>query len=301
MKSDWLEAIVALPDQLFYNTGISTYLWIVTNRKEERRKGKVQLIDATTFFSKMRKSLGNKRNEIDDKHREEIVRLYGALKQGKNAKIFKNTDFGYQRITVERPLRRNFKVDEERLERLKQTSQFQSLAESKKRKDAASKAKEELEGKKLQERIVAALRGLGNSHIYKNQATFEKELRHALDKTSLDLKAPLYKAILESLSERDEGAEIVLDSKGNPLPDSDLRDNENVPLGENIDEYMEREVLPYVPEAWVDETKTKVGYEISFNRYFYVYQPPRPVEEIEKDLEKTEAEIASLLKSGSSS
>jgi type I restriction enzyme M protein len=121
-------------------------------------------------------------------------------------------------------------------------------------------------------------------------------LDRAFDK--LKLKAPLYKAILDALSERDETAEIVLDSKGRPVADSELRDNENVPLSEKIDAYMQREVLPFVPDAWVDEEKTKVGYEISFNRYFYVYQAPRSVEEIQSDLTKIEDEIAALLKSG---
>ncbi len=298
IENDWLDAIVALPDQLFYNTGISTYLWIVTNRKEARRKGKVQLIDATSFFGKMRKSLGNKRNEITDQHKTEIVQLYGSFKQGKNVKIFKNEEFGYNRITVERPLKLNFCVNEERLSRLKETSQFQALAESKKRKNAASISKEEQEGRKLQEKILAALKTLSNGQVIKNLKTFEKRLEKALSDHSLDMKTPLCKAILDSLSERDESADTVMDSKGNLLPDPELRDNENVPLGEKIDEYMKREVLPYVPDAWVDEEKTKVGYEISFNRYFYVYQPPRPVEDIEADLEKIESEIAHLLKAG---
>jgi type I restriction enzyme M protein len=296
IENDWLDAIVALPDQLFYNTGISTYLWILSNRKEDKRKGKVQLIDATSFFSKMRKSLGNKRNEITDQHKTEIVQLYGAFRQGKNVKIFKNEEFGYNRITVERPLKLNFCVNDERLSTVKETNQFQALAESKKRKNAAAISKEEQEGRKLQEKILAALQTLSNGQMIKNQKTFEKKLQKTLADHSLDLKTPLYKAILDSLSERDETAETVLDSKGNPLPDSELRDNENVPLGENIDEYMRREVLPYVPDAWVDESKIKVGYEISFNRYFYVYQPPRPVEEIQEDLTKIEGEIASLLK-----
>ena len=174
IENDWLDAIIALPDQLFYNTGISTYLWIITNRKEEKRKGKVQLIDATSYFSKMRKSLGNKRNEIIDKHKEEIVQLYGSFKQRKNVKIFKNEDFGYNRITVERPLKLNFCVNDERLSRLMETSQFQSLAESKKRKNAATISKEEQEGRNLQEKILTALKSLANGQVIKNQTAFEK-------------------------------------------------------------------------------------------------------------------------------
>jgi type I restriction enzyme M protein len=296
IENDWLEAIIAMPDQLFYNTGISTYIWIVTNRKEARRKGKVQLIDATSFFTKMRKSLGNKRNEIDDKHREEIVNLYAGFKQGKYCKIYPNTFFGYNRITVERPLKLNFCVNEERLERVKASSQFDALAESKKRKDTKGAEAEVREGKQQQETILKALQTLSKAGIVKNQAAFEKLLDKAIG--SLKIKTPLYKAILDALSERDETADLVADSKGRPIPDSELRDNENVPLDEKIDAYMKREVLPYVPDAWVDEDKTKVGYEISFNRYFYVYQPPRSVEEIQADLTAIEDEIAALLKSG---
>ncbi len=296
IENDWLEAIIAMPDQLFYNTGISTYIWIVTNRKEARRKGKVQLIDTSSFFTKMRKSLGNKRNEIDDKHREEIVNLYAGFKQGKYCKIYPNSFFGYNRITVDRPLKLNFCVNEERLERVKQCSQFIALAESLKRKDIKGAEAEVREGQQAQEAILKALQTLGKSSVVKNQGVFEKLLDKAIG--SLKLKTPLYKAILEALSERDETADVVVDSKGKPVCDSELRDNENVPLDEKIDAYMKREVLPYVPDAWVDEDKTKVGYEISFNRYFYVYQPPRSVEEIQADLTAIEDEIAALLKSG---
>lgn len=296
IENDWLEAIIAMPDQLFYNTGISTYIWIVTNRKEARRKGKVQLIDATSFFTKMRKSLGNKRNEIDDKHREEIVNLYAGFRQGKYCKIYPNSFFGYNRITVERPLKLNFCVDAERLEQVKAASQFVALAESKKRKDTKGAEAEVREGQQLQENIIKALQTLGKAGVVKNQGAFEKLLDKAIG--SLKLKTPLYKAILDALSERDESADVVVDSKGRPVPDSELRDNENVPLDEKIDAYMKREVLPYVPDAWVDEEKTKVGYEISFNRYFYVYQPHRSVEEIQADLTAIEDEIAALLKSG---
>jgi type I restriction enzyme M protein len=298
IENDWLEAIIAMPDQLFYNTGISTYIWIVSIRKEAKRKGKVQLIDATTFFSKMRKSLGNKRNEIDDKHREEIVNIYASFRQGKNCKIYPNSFFGYNRITVERPLKLNFIVNEERLERVKSVSQFVSLAESKKRKDTKGAAVEIEEGRKLQETIITALQSVSKAGLVKNDDTFIAFLDEAFKKFDLNLKTPLYRAIMDALSERDETADVITDSSGNPVPDSELRDNENVPLDEKIDTYMKREVLPYVPDAWIDEDKTKVGYEISFNRYFYIYQPPRSVEEIQSDLTAIEDEIAALLTAG---
>jgi type I restriction enzyme M protein len=301
IESDWLEAIVALPDQLFYNTGISTYLWIVTNRKEKERRGKIQLIDATGFFLKMRKSLGNKRKEIGDgrngktDHIGEITRLYGDFTEGEYVKIFDNTDFGYQRITVERPLRLNFVVNEERLEKVKETSQFVSLATSKKRKDAEKVEAEIAEGKQMQQSILDALGTISLSGVIKNRDEFTKLIKKAFKHSGLNIPAPLFKAILMALSERDETADLCTDKNGNPEPDSELRDYENVPLKEDIADYMAREVLPHVPDAWVDESKTKIGHEINFNRYFYKYTPPRPLEEIEGELKGIEKEIAEML------
>lgn len=301
IESDWLDAIVALPDQLFYNTGISTYLFIVTNRKEKERRGKIQLIDGTGFFLKMRKSLGNKRNEIGDgrdgkaDHIGEITRLYGDFTEGEYVKIFDNTDFGYQRITVERPLRLNFVVNEERLEKVKGTSQFVSLATSKKRKDTEKAEAEIAEGKKMQQSILDALDTISSSGVVKNRDEFTKSMKKAFKGSGLNIPAPLFKAILMALSERDETADLCTDKNSNPEPDSELRDYENVPLKEEIADYMKREVLPHVPDARVDESKTKIGYEINFNRYFYKYTPPRPLEEIEGELKGIEKEIAEML------
>lgn len=298
IENDWLETIIALPDQLFYNTGISTYIWIVSNRKSSERKGKVQLIDGSSYFSKMRKSLGNKRHEISDPHREELVRLYAEFKESEHCKIFDNRDFGYNRITVERPLKLNFEVNEERLERVKESKQFQSLSESKKRKDKSVIDKEVEEGKKLQEKILSTLSQIEGK--YTNQNSFLKEFDSKFKSNNITLSTSMKKSFVSSLSERDENSEIVTKRKGIPEPDSELRDNENIPLKEDIDEYIKREVLPFVPDAWVDESKTKVGYEISFNRYFYVYQPPRSIDEIQSDLSMIESEIEHLLSEGSS-
>jgi type I restriction enzyme M protein len=296
IENDWLEAIVALPDQLFYNTGISTYLWILTNRKAASRKGKIQLVNGVSFFKKMRKSLGNKRNEICEQQRDDITRLYGTLKEGEHVRVFDNTDFGYQRITVERPLKLNFAVNEERIERLQEANAFVNLATSKKRKDTQA-AREEIEaGKQKQQEIIQALHSLPADKVWTNRDNFTKDLKMAFKHSSLIIPpSSLLKAILAALSERDETADVCTDVKGNPEPDTDLRDYENVPLKEAIDDYMKREVLPHVPDAWVDETKTKVGYEINFNRYFYQYTPPRPLEAIEADLKKIENEIADML------
>jgi len=295
IENDWLEAIVALPDQLFYNTGIYTYLWIVTNRKEPGRRGKIQLVDGTSFFKKMRKSLGNKRNEVCDAQRDDITRLYGQLADGDHVRIFDNADFGYQRIVVERPLRLNFAVTDERLARLREAGPFANLATSRKRKDTKAAQAEIEAGRKQQDGILAALQTLAGKGVVKNRDTFAEAMQAAFKKADLKVAAALQKVILLALSERDETADICIDAKGNPEPDSDLRDYENVPLKETIDEYMKREVLPHVPDAWVDDSKTKIGYEINFNRYFYKYAPPRPLAEIETDLKKIEGEIADML------
>jgi type I restriction enzyme M protein len=293
IENDWLEAIVALPDQLFFNTGISTYIWVLTNRKEERRKGKIQLIDARHLYQKMRKSLGEKRNELLPEHIAEIVRMHGEFRETKHSKIFDNEDFGYKRITVERPLRLNFVVSDERLARLKEEKAFQNLAISKK-KGAAAQVEIEA-GLRQQEAILRVLEGLRSDTVYKNREEFIKMLKKAFKASGVELSSPIQKAILSALSERDETADICRDSKGNPEPDPELRDYENVPLKEDIHEYFEREVKPFVPDAWIDEEKTKIGYEIPFTRHFYEYTPMRPLEEIRADIAVLEREIQELL------
>ncbi len=295
IENDWLEGIVALPDQLFYNTGIYTYLWIVINRKEKHRRGKVQLVDATSFFKKMRKSLGNKRNEVCDPQRDEITRLYGEFREGEHVRILDNEDLGFHRVTVERPLRLNFAVDKERITRLEEAPAFTKLAESRKRKDVKAAAKEVAEGRKLQRAILSALDRLAGKGVLKNRDTFADMLRDAFKAAGLKVPATLFKAVLMAVAERDETADACTDAKGKPEPDPELRDYENVPLKEDVDEYLKREVLPHVADAWVDESKTKVGYEINFNRYFYKYTPPRPLPEIEADLKQIEKEIAEML------
>ncbi|MBN1366532.1 MAG: SAM-dependent DNA methyltransferase [Dehalococcoidales bacterium] len=301
IEHDWLEAIIAMPDQLFYNTGISTYIWVVTNRKADERRGKIQLIDATDYFVKMRKSLGNKRNEIGDgtegkpDHIAEITRLYGEFKEGEQVKIFDNADFGYHRITVERPLRLNFIVNDERLEKVKNGEQFYYLAVNKKTKSTDANDPEVAEGKIQQDLIMVALKSLTPLGMVKNREQFVKHLKAAFKKCLVDIPPAVHSEVLKNIAERDETADICTDSKGNLEPDPELRDYENVPLKEDIAEYMKREVLPHVPDAWIDESKTKTGYEINFNRYFYKYIPPRPLEEIEAELKQTEAEIARML------
>jgi type I restriction enzyme M protein len=199
IENDLLEAIIALPNQLFYNTGISTYIWIISNNKPNKRKGKVQMINAESFFKKMSKSLGDKRNELSEKHIEEITKLYGSFAETEHCKIFDNADFGYSKVTVERP-------------------------------------------------------------------------------------------------ERDEKGKIILDKNNKPKVDSSLRDSENIPLKMDIATYMKAEVLPHVPDAWIDESKTRIGYEINFTKYFYQYKPLRSLQEIKKDILALEQETDGLIK-----
>ena len=293
IENDMLEAIIALPDQLFYNTGISTYVWIVTNRKEKERKGKIQLINATEFFQKMARSLGNKRNEISDEHTREITKIYGAFKENEYCKIFKNGYFGYTRVTVERPLRLNFQASKERIERLDQQSCFVNFAKSKKKGKEGLKEAEE--GEKLQKQIKDALYKLESSKVYKNREKFIAAIEKTMDLEELKVKAPVMKAILDALSERDETADICLDKDGKPESDSELRDCENVPLMDNIEDYFKREVLPYVPDAWMDRSKDKVGYEINFTKEFYKYKPLRSLEEIREDILALEKEAEGLM------
>jgi len=317
IENDWLEAIVALPDQLFYNTGISTYIWIVTNRKEKRRTGKIQLIDAREFYTKMRKSLGNKRNQIGDGEENrpdqisEISRIYGSFTHDEKrtltidgvekevivSKIFDNEDFGYNKITVERPLRLNFQASAERIALLDDIKAFQKIAESDKKNETIRQQEIEA-GIKRQNAIKTMLEDLQKAtagKLFKDRMAFLKELKAIDQKAGVRLSAPELKAVLEALSEKDETAEICRDAKGNPEPDSDLRDTENVPLKENIEEYFKREVLPHVPDAWIDYSKTKVGYEIPLNRHFYRYDPPRALEAIAADVKALEGEIVAML------
>jgi type I restriction enzyme M protein len=302
LEHDWLEALVAMPEQLFYNTGIATYVWVLTNRKEQKRKGKVQLINASSFWVPMRRSLGDKRRELSAEQIQQITELFTSFKEGEHCKIFETTDFGYRKITVERPLRLNVQASPERLAKLWGQTAFKNLAISKK-KQAKERAKEEEEGLMKQQAIVAMLKLLPSS-LFRDRARFIQELDKAQEQADLKLTKSLREAILTALSERDETAEICRDKDGNLEPDPELRDYENVPLKEDIQAYFDREVKPHVPDAWInpaivdhkDGKIGKVGYEINFNRYFYKYQPPRPLEEIEADIRALEQDIVKMLR-----
>ena len=335
IENDWLDAIVALPDQLFYNTGIFTYVWLVTNRKAPERAGRVQLIDGTRFFQKMKKSLNNKRNELSETHIDRLTEIYGNFRDGGRetvpidgtaekrvvSRIFENREFGFLKVTVERPLRLNFEATAERIARLDEQSAFSGLAGSKKRKDAKVVAAEEAAGRAQQDAIRAMLAKLAGKGRYMDRERFETDLDAAAKRARMPLPTPIKKAIFAALGERDPTAAICCDGKGRPEPDSELRDTENIPLPPRtplplpmafgpdqpndalvkamqpvIDAYIAAEVLPHVPDAWVDYAKTKVGYEIPINRHFYVYKPSRPLVEIETDIQALEGEIAGLLR-----
>lgn len=284
LQSDMVEAIVALPTDMFYNTGISTYIWILSNNKPAERKGKVQLIDASDRASKMRKSLGSKRQLVSEADQDEIVRLYGEFQGTEKSKIFPNDAFGYRRISVERPLRLNFQTSEERIARIMEEKAIQKL-----------EAEE-------QEKILAACRAMDSNTLYQNRPKFQKLLKASLTDHQVYPGTPQLKALLNALSERDTEADIC-ESKGKPEPDSGLRDNENVPLGESVYDYFQREVMPHVPDAWIDETKTDeqdgevgiVGFEIPFNRHFYVFTPPRPLDEIDAELKQCTDRIKQMI------
>jgi type I restriction enzyme M protein len=317
IENDWLEAIVALPDQLFYNTGISTYIWVLTNRKELRRRGKIQLIDARQFFVKMKKSLGNKRNKIGNRDEGEpdqigeITRIHGNFQDGETrafaangksrdlvvSKVFDNEDFGFRKITVERPLRLNLEATPERIELLEEQVAFKKLATSYKKNEGARQEEIEL-GRQRQQAIrnlLTAFRQATGQKRYLDREPFVTDLEAFAKATGLRLASREFNAIVSALSAVDESAGICRDSRGRPEPDPGLRDSEHVPLKADIDEYFRREILPYAPDAWIDESKTKVGYEIPFNRHFYLYEPPRPIEEIEADMRALESEILKLL------
>jgi type I restriction enzyme M protein len=293
LENDWVEAVVALPTDLFYNTGIQTYVWLLTNRKSNDRRGKVQLIDASSerFWKPMGRSLGSKRREIPEDARKQIVRIYAEMlngdgEHGEFSKIFYSTDFGHREVRVERPLRLNFLATPERLARLAEEKALRKL-------DAAER-----------DELLDVLASHLPSEVFRNHDEFERTLGKALRGAGVKIGTPMKKAILAALSERDKTADICRDADGRPEPDTDLRDHELVPLKEDWQEYVAREVMPFVPDAWVDESYRdqrdreigRVGYEINFNRYFYKYVPPRPLAEIDEELKTLEAEIAGLLK-----
>lgn len=277
LDNDLVEAIIGLPKDMFYNTGISTYIWVLTNRKGSGREGRVQLIDGREMATKLRKGVGSKRNELSPKNIETIVGLYAGFQDGEHSKIFRNEDFLYRTITVERPLKLNWHATAERVDTVFAAKAVQKLSAT----DAAA--------------LRAALDRLGTDTVWKNRIEFQKVLKDAAKAEGLTLPTPLLKTLTTELGEQDDTADTCTDAKGNPEPDASLRDTENVPWDEDIDAYVAREVRPYASDAWIDHSKTKEGAEIPFTRHFYQYVPPRPLEEIDRDLESAMADLRRML------
>jgi type I restriction enzyme M protein len=302
LENDWLEAIVALPLNMFYNTGIATYIWVLTNRKPVHRRGKVQLIDATGWSQQLRKNLGKKNCELSEADMHRVMDAFLNFDETEQSKIFPNEAFGYWKIVVERPLRLKVEFSKERLAHFR----------------AACAEAKELPLANLLERVAAQV-GVG-PHLDFN--LFSETVESAAEKENVKLTPKRWKLIQTALAVRDEAAEPVIKKlhkpgkaevdplhgryaviiKGKPCvaeyePDSELRDTEQVPLLEEggIDAFVKREVLPHVPDAWVAEDATKIGYEISFTRYFYKPQPLRTLEEIRADIEAIERETEGLL------
>lgn len=301
LENDLLEAIVALPEQLFFNTGIATYVWIFSNHKNKERKGKVQLVDARKIRTQLRRNLGAKRYEINEENAKEILRLYSEFKENERSKIFPTTEFAYREITIQRPLRLKFEITEESLARLKEHKDFMNDRPSKKsgeRGEAENKAWRELRAMIYE--ILENMRG----KFYVSRTDFLEKLESGTKKQEVKIPKKTLKTIWQEIGQHDEKAEICFDEDGKPEPDKELKDFERVPWGRDIYKYFEKEVKPYAPDAWIDETVRDakdgkvgiVGYEIPLSRYFYKYEAPREVKDIELDIKKAEMEIQSLFK-----
>ena len=296
IENDWLEAVVALPDQLFYNTGISTYFWVVTNRKSPKRRGKVQLIDARESWTKMRKSLGNKRKQISEDQIAELTRLYGAFEEGSRVKILPNESFGFLRIAVERPLQLRWEITDDTLTAVAADKKLAKLPVQ------------------VRDLLVDKLRANHGSD-YNTEKAIKAVVQEVVVSVMGDKTTALVNSVTADLAVRDPDAPVITDRKGNPKPDPTLRDYENFPLPTKrvtfepdttgrfdtieyqsaIDDYLRTEVHPYVPDAWYDLTKTKIGYELPLTRHFYTYTPPRPLQEIDAEIKSLEADIQALL------
>jgi type I restriction enzyme M protein len=331
IENDWLECIIALPKNIFYNTGIPTYIWILSNRKEKHRQGKVQLINAMDLYEKLRKNLGQKNCEIKPAQIDSITNLYLEFKETEISKIYPNEYFGYNKIIVERPLRLSVQFTDEAIESLRFDKGLQEEMEwvyshfgadvytdLKKHKDKieAHLNKHEIKLKpadksnllsidfwKKQQELMQAAQQLGDklgNKQYDDYNLFVPLLNQAIKQLKLDLDAKAIKTILNAISWKNEDAAPIIkktEKNGKVVyeADSDLRDSENVPLDQDIHEYFNREVLQHIPDAWIDESKTLKGYEISFTRYFYNYVPPRSIEEITAEIFELEKETEGIL------
>ena len=312
LEQDLLEAVIALPTDMFYNTGIATYLWVLSKHKRKERQGKVQLIDASKIFHPLRKSLGNKRNEITAEDRRQIVELYTSFQEGELCKIFDNEDFLYREYTVMQPLQRSYSITDESLERMDAKGSLNNLYDEGKvlswqesEEELTAKDKKKLaaylQHKPLYDAIMDALKGAKQDKKYMSPEEFMPVLQDTLQSVTTDKK--LLAKIADGLSVMDKEAVIQRDKKGNIIYDKETKDIEIVPYKIGIDEYMAKEVLPYVPDAKAffeeDLSKKKpvikTGAEIPFTRYFYKYEAPKPVEELEKQFNELEESVAARI------
>jgi type I restriction enzyme M protein len=317
--NDLLDCIVAMPKDLFYGTGIGSYVWILNNKKPANRKGKVQLINAIhPRFTKKIKALGKKQYEISESGIELITKIYKDYKDytievdedGKKrsveiSKIYDVTDFKYTKVTVERPLRLAYEITDEKIEALKEHSKFKEFASTKKKDKVAAEA-EIKKGLVIQENILNAVESLKGEARQMNDAAFFTDLAVALDGKPNKTLLKMYR---DTLGEKDEEAEVVFadpfdlpkqkgrvcDWEEKPVQDTDLRDSESIKWKEDITEYFEREVLPFAPDAWMDREKDKIGYEIPFTKFFYEYKPLRDLKLIMADIEELEEQTEDLL------
>lgn len=301
LENDLLDAIVALPEKLFFNTGISTYIWIFSTRKPAERKNKVMLVDARTIRTQLRKNLGEKRYEISDENAEKILNRYSGDSSSERVKIFDTTDFAYRQITIQRPLRLKFEITDATMAQLKEHKDFLNDVPSKKsgeKGEEENKAWQELRAAIYQ--VLEVMRGT----IITSRADFLEKLDNQLKEKDQKISKKILKTVWQQIGMRDEEADICLGDDGKPEMDNELKDFERVPWGMDINEYFEKEVKPYASDAWIDESVRDakdgkigiVGYEIPFTRFFYKYVAPRRVEEIEKEIKKIEEEILSNLK-----
>jgi type I restriction enzyme M protein len=267
-ENDWLEAVIALPDQLFYNTGLFTYIWLLTNNKTPARKGSVQLINAVNFTEKMPRSLGAKRNEISPAQIEEICCLHRDFRDSRYSRVLRNEDFGHRRVVVERPLRLSFQALPGRVLTLRA---------------------------KLDPKALEALGYLDPTAVYRDQSTFDAALRAAFQRSGLKFGRTLARRIREALSQQDDSAAIYHDAKGRTLADPELRDHEEIPLGEDLKSWFQREVQPGAPDAWMAEGEAQTGYAIPFTRFFFEPAPLRSPDEIGSEIHELEREAHALL------
>ncbi|MCF6356025.1 MAG: type I restriction-modification system subunit M [Candidatus Polarisedimenticolaceae bacterium] len=283
LEQDLVEAIIALPTDMFFNTGIGTYVWILSNHKEAERKDKVQLINLGDTWTAMHKSEGTKRRYLSKEQINDIVREYEAFEETEHSKLFNTTDFAYRKVAIKRPLKAKLTITPERVKALNENKAFQKLDE------------------KQQAAWMAFFHTALGDHGY-HWAYEVVKVHHKTDAFGKTSKA-LANAFVATFIERDEKAEPVRDNKGNIIPDTSLNDTESVPYGKSVEDYFTTEVLPHVPDAFIDDTVRDskdgevgiVGYAINFNRYFYKYVPPRPLHEIDADLKASEARIQALL------